>query len=121
MADTQARDEQVLATFVDAIDTMGGIRNLVQQRLLGWLPEVMASADVLVLQEQEHCPPDEIAALLDVSGESVANMLAAPADEAMDLIMTPPPSELERRETAAGALARLVYETGRRERAIRGA
>jgi predicted transcriptional regulator len=120
VTDTQSRDQQVLATFVDAIDTMGGIRNLVQQRLLGWMPDVMASADVLVLQELEHCPPDEIAALLDVSGQSVANMLAAPADEAMDLVMAPPPSALDQRETAAGALARLAYETGRRERTARG-
>lgn len=120
MTDTQQRDAQVLATFVDAINAMGGIRNLVQQRYLGWLPELLASADVLVLQEQERCPPDEIAALLDVSGESVANMLAAPAAEAMDLVMAPPPSEAARREAAAGAMARLAFESGRRERSERG-
>lgn len=102
----EARDRRVLELFLKTVQSMGGLRRLAQERRLGWLPPLLAGADTLVLQEEEHRRPDEIADLLGISGESVENMLAAPADRAEQFAHAPPPESLGERETAAGALIR---------------
>lgn len=103
------RDTRVIALFEKTIASMGGLRRLVEQRRLGWLPQVLASCDVLVLQEEEHRRPEEIADLLQLTSESVENILAAPYDGAPQYSDAPPPDALGEREQGSGSLVKGVF------------
>ncbi len=104
-------DARALELFTRAVREAGGLRRLVQERRLGWLPELLASSEVVVLQEEEHRRPEEISDLLGMSRDSVANILAAPADRAGQCIDVPPPQAMGDREQAAGGLIRRVWNT----------
>ncbi|WP_303907219.1 hypothetical protein [Thiohalomonas denitrificans] len=107
----ESADKRVLELFVGAVREVGGLRRLVTERRLGWLPELLASSEVLVLQEEEHRRLEEIAELLGMSRDTVANILAAPADRAEQCIEMPPPQAIEDRELAAGGLVRRAWST----------
>lgn len=103
------RDTRVMELFEQTVASMGGLRRLVEERRLGWLPSVLASCDVLVLQEEEHRRPEEIADLLQISSESVENILAAPYDGAPRYSDSAPPDAIGERELAAGSLVKGIY------------
>lgn len=102
-------DERVMALFLESVEALGGMRQLTEQRRLGLLPELLESAYVLVMQEDEHRTPQEIADRLSVSMETVENILAAPADTAVERAASGVPGELAARESVAGGVARHAY------------
>ncbi len=109
----RAGDSRVTALFRQSIDSMGGIRRLVEERRLDWLPDLLRSADILVMQEEEHRRPDEIADLLLLSADAVENALAAPHDQADAFRDSPPPAAPQEREFGAGVLVKQAYLSGR--------
>jgi probable regulatory domain-containing protein len=102
-------DDRVTELFMKSVEALGGMRQLVDQRRLALLPELLESAYVLVMQEDEHRTPREIADQLSVSMETVENILAAPADTAMERAGGELPTELADRESVAGGVARHAY------------
>ncbi|SCZ61192.1 sigma-70 family RNA polymerase sigma factor [Thiohalomonas denitrificans] len=104
-------DKRVLELFAGAVREVGGLRRLVTERRLGWLPELLASSEVLVLQEEEHRQLEEIAELLGMSRDTVENILAAPADRAGQCVDMPPPQAMEDRELASGGLVRRAWSS----------
>lgn len=102
-------DERVTELFIKSVESLGGMRRLVEERRLGLLPELLESAYVLVMQEDEHRTPEEIATQLSVSMETVENILAAPADAAMERAASEVPTEVADRESVAGGVARFAY------------
>lgn len=106
----KSTDSQTLDLFLESVREAGGLRRLVRERRLGWLPELLASAEVLMLQEQERQHPEAISDLLSLSRDSVANILAGPADRAGQCVEAPPPQAEGDRELAAGGLVRRVWE-----------
>jgi probable regulatory domain-containing protein len=102
-------DERVMELFLKSVEELGGMRQLVEQRRLALLPELLESAYILVMQEDEHRTPAEIADRLSVSMETVENILAAPADAAMERAAAELPAELADRESLAGGVARRAY------------
>lgn len=102
-------DERVTELFLGSVDALGGMRKMVDQRRLALLPELLESAYVLVMQEDEHRTPQEIADRLSVSMETVENILAAPADTAIERAGAELPTELADREIVAGGIARHTY------------
>jgi len=102
-------DDRVTELFFETVDALGGMRQLVEQRRLGLLPELLESACVLVMQEEEHRTPREIAEKLSVSMDTVENILAAPADTALQQAVGGFPSEATERESVAGGVTRHAY------------
>lgn len=102
-------DGRVMELFLKSVEELGGMRQLTERRRLSLLPELLESAYILVLQEDEHHTPAEIADRLSVSMETVENILAAPADSAMERAATEVPAELADRESLAGGVARRAY------------
>jgi predicted transcriptional regulator len=103
-------DSRTLELFIEAVRETGGLRRLVRERRLGWLPELLASAEVLMLRRAEQQRPETIADLLELSRESVENILSGPADRASQCVDAPPPQADNDRELAAGGLVRRVWE-----------
>jgi len=103
--------DRVLQLFITAVDAAGGLGSMVAERRLTWLPMLMESACTLVMQEEEHRDPGEIADLLGTTRDAVENMLAGPADTAPQQVRDLPPGELVAREYIAGGVVRHAYQS----------
>lgn len=101
--------DRVMQVFLKALDAVGGSRHLIEKRRLDWLSELMESAYVVVLQEDEHRMPEEISDLLGISRESVENILTGPTDTAVQRFDNQPPADPLDRLHIAGGLAKLGH------------
>lgn len=110
-----SRDDHVVQVFLEALDAVGGARSLVETDQLGWLPDLMLSAYIIVLQEDEHKNPDDIAALLGVSKGVVESVLAAPTETALQRFRGELPLASAEREHIAGGVARFAYGIVKRQ------
>jgi len=103
-------EEKVMSVFLDAIETAGGSGSLVRGRRMDWLPDLLQASYILVRQEDDHRTPEEIAAEVGVTMETIESVLSAPTDSAVDRLMSDPPEEQAEREYVAGGVARLAWE-----------
>jgi probable regulatory domain-containing protein len=95
--------DRVLELFMTSVREAGGAGRMLTDHRTGWLPMLMASACTLLLQEQEHREPQEIADLLGITRDEVENILTGPADSAPSRIFDElPVNELEREQIAGG-------------------
>ena len=112
-------DREALEVFLEAIEALGGPRGLVERRRLTWLPSLMEAAYAVVLAEHHHRAPDEIAAFLGISRNTLRNILSASPEGVKERLFGSEPTEEAHRTHIAGGLAKLAYERWlqRRERA----
>lgn len=101
--------DRVLDLFMAAVDSSGGLGRMLRERRLMWLPHLMQSAYIVLLQEDEHWRLEDIADTLGLSRELVENVLTGPVIEAQDLVLGPPPQELYQRSHIAGGVTKGAY------------
>jgi len=110
---TMENDDRVMRLFREALEAAGGAEALTRNRCLGWLPELLEASCIVVLQEEAHQPPEEIARQLDVGMEVVEAILSAPSDDAIARVREPPPMEAAMRSTVAGGVVKFAYAAAR--------
>ncbi len=103
------KDERVMQVFLTALDACGGPRSLVERHRASWLPHLMESSYIVVLQEDDHKNPEEIANILDISVADVENVLGGPVEGAMQRVKEAPPESMDECEDIAGGVARYAY------------
>lgn len=128
--DTERRVMQILNTL---LDNLGGMSNLMVHHKLDLLPSLVEAAYILVLQEEEHRDPEQIASTLEVSRGAVESVLSAPMSDhparalesGSDVAEFQPHAEPEWSgmpetnqldpETVAGAIAKFAYSVVQRQ------
>lgn len=126
----QGLDERAMAVFVQAIESLGGARALVEHQAVEILPGLLESAYVLVMTEEAGRSPAETADALGISVGAVEGILKAPMEAAGPRLTDaargefPPHArpETEDRpgsgrlepEFLAGALAKFAYDIVKR-------
>ncbi len=103
-------EDQVMALFLKAIETVGGSGSLVSGRRMDWLPDLMQASYIIVLQEERHHSPETIADEVGVTMETIESVLSAPTESAIERLKNEPPDEQAEREYVAGGVARLAWQ-----------
>lgn len=101
--------DRVLELFMNAVREAGGAGRMLADHRTGWLPALMESACTLLLQEQEHRDPQEIADLLGITRDEVENILIGPSDSAPARIRSAPPGDEAELEQIAGGMVRHAW------------
>jgi predicted transcriptional regulator len=71
-------DDRAMQIVKAVFDQLGGIGDLVKRRKTDMLPLLIESAFILVLSEEAHKSPEEIAEILDLSPSLIQSVLEAP-------------------------------------------
>lgn len=109
-----AEIDPTLALFLASVDAAGGLSCMVEERRLGWLPEMALSSYAIILQEREHRELQEIADLLGTTRDNAESILTGAADEAPDLIKRLPPDDPQEREHIAGGIVKIAFRSAPR-------
>ena len=113
---TASSDPRVMDVFVKSIEMAGGMDRFVEHRQLDWLGELMESAYVVVMQDEDSKSPAEIAEYLGVTTGQVADILSSPTEGATNRMFDDFSEEPVDRVAVAGAVARLAHQAVKRER-----
>ncbi len=98
--------------FMEAINLLGGLRNLIQYRNLTWLPSLAEASYVVVLKNEALKTSKEIAKELGITDQTVKNILSADEEKVKKFIE----GELEEiDEHKAGGIAKLAYKKLKKE------
>lgn len=100
-------DMRAMQAFMKAMGEIGGPRELFEYRNLTWLPSLMESVYVIILDEETDMSRQGIADELDITEQTVTNILGADIEETRSMI-----EEKEHREEDyhfAGGLAKIAY------------
>lgn len=107
------RDARILQLFGESIESLGGLKGLTEMRRLDWLTELMESAYVLVLRDQEQKSDDDIADASGLSTGAVNAILDASSEGALVRLLEEPPADRLDREYTAGGITKFVYKNMR--------
>jgi len=102
-------DALALEVALKAIEVAGGMRKLVHYRNLTWVPSLIEAAYVVVLHEEARKTPEEIAAELGITRQTVENVLRADPKGVLERLEGER-GEAELKTHIAGGLARLAYQ-----------
>ncbi len=98
--------------FMEAINLLGGLRNLIQYRNLTWLPSLAEASYVVVLKNEALKTAKEIAKELGITEQTVKNILSADEEKVKKYLE----GELEEvDEHKAGGIAKLAYKKLKKE------
>ncbi len=110
-------DDVAMQVFLQALNLVGGPRQLVEHRNLTWLPSLMESAYVVVLSEQFHKTIAEIAEFLGITEQTVRNILRADSEHILEIIEKAR-GEKEIKIHIAGGLAKRAYTLLKEKKAL---
>ena len=96
--------------FWKAIEMAGGLGRLVEYRHLTWLPSLATASYVIALAEEGMLDRHQIAERLGITPETADRILKAKAGTVEEIL-----EGKEEKEHKAGALARLAYESIKKE------
>ncbi len=105
-------DKLAEKVFLESINILGGLKNLIQYRNLTWLPSLAEASYVVVLKNEAIKTSKEIAKELGITDQTVKNILSADEEKVKKFLE----GELEEiDEHKAGGIAKLAYKKLKRE------
>ena len=113
-------DRKALDVFHRCLDMLGGPRKLFEYKRLTWLPSLMEAVYVIVLSQEYAKTAREIAAELGLSTQTVRNILNASANTVeakIKAILEGEEVEKNKKTHIAGGLAKLAYDSLKKEEA----
>lgn len=112
--DTNGDDQHAMQVFLKSLEMLGGMRTLVENGQLEWLPQLVESSYALVMVNEQRKSVDEIADFLGVTKGDVTGMIEAPTQAATVRMKTAPLDEPHLDYAAAG-VAKSAYQVLRKE------
>lgn len=109
------RDEAVLEMLLEALNILGGPRNIIEFRNLTWIPSII-KANYALLLSQAGKTHEEIAEELGLTKATIDKMLRADPEDVLRKIRREI-SEEKINDHIAGGLAKLAYRNLMRRRA----
>ncbi|WP_038064828.1 bacterio-opsin activator, partial [Thermodesulfovibrio thiophilus] len=112
-------EARVQKLFLNAIELLGGLKQLCDYRSLTWLPALARAAYAVVLKEEYNKTDDEIAQEVGLSKQSVRNILQSNPELVKEKIkkikdfMEEEGKEL--RGHIAGAIVKLAYNLSKED------
>ncbi|WP_333784962.1 bacterio-opsin activator [Thermocrinis sp.] len=101
----------VLRVFLKSVEILGGLQNLVKHKIANWLPSLLIACYTVVLKEEYMKTEQEIAQQLNITLQTVKNILRAePSKDTMGVIEGV--SEKEGKDMnvqTAGSVAKIAY------------
>lgn len=73
-------DQRVMQVLSSALREVGGVSALVEHQEQAIMPPLVQACYAVVLREDEHVPPNEIAEFLGISEGAVASVFEAPME-----------------------------------------
>lgn len=126
-------DQRAMRVLTSALKEVGGVSALVEHQEQAIMPSLVQACYAVVLREDAHVPPNEIADFLGISEGAVASVFEAPMeayvqrlryredqDEEFDRHIDPdwagqPLTGRQELHYVAGALAKFGYDVVRRQ------
>ncbi len=103
----------ILRVFLKGVDILGGLQNLVEHKIANWLPSLLIACYTVVLKEEHMKTEQEIAQQLNITLQTVKNILRAePSKATMGVITAEGVSEKEGKDMniqTAGSVAKIAY------------
>lgn len=100
--------QDVMRLFMKSVDLVGGLRGLAERHRLDSLTELMESAYVWVLHEEERRSAEEIADYLALDTATVNAILNSRIDDAIERFQGKRALDQQERDATAGGVVRLA-------------